>query len=132
MPPGEWPWTIGLIGGFVLMLGVVGVFTARLWKVSEPIILRSSAKAMLRKPGGELRDELGLGDHHRHAGPPHGLRQVGIHRLPAAGLLERLQLIGGQLPERWVLRRPSRQHSGHRLEHDRLLGPDRAGRHHRQ
>jgi len=57
MPPGEWPWTIGLIGGFVLMLAVVGLFTARLWKVSEPIILRSSAKAMLRKPGGELRDD---------------------------------------------------------------------------
>jgi hypothetical protein len=53
LPPGEWPWLIGLIGGFGLMLVVVGIFTVRLWRVSEPMVLRSSVGAM----GDDLRDD---------------------------------------------------------------------------
>jgi hypothetical protein len=53
VPPGEKPWLIGLIGGFVVMLIVVGFFTYRLWRVSEPVVLRSSVEAM----GDDLRDD---------------------------------------------------------------------------
>jgi hypothetical protein len=53
VPPGEKPWVVGLIGGFVLMLMVVGFFTVRLWRVSEPMVLRSSVKEM----GKDLRDK---------------------------------------------------------------------------
>ena len=51
---------------------------------------------------------------------------------PPPRSLQRLQLAGGQRRQRRAVRRPPRQHAGDRLEQDRLLGPDRAGRQHRQ
>jgi hypothetical protein len=53
LPPGEKPWAYALVAGFAAMLIAVGFFTYRLWRVNEPIVLRSSVSAM----GKDLRDE---------------------------------------------------------------------------
>ena len=91
---------------------------------------------MIRVPGGVVSPadprRLRSPHHDRHAGAAHGLGQVGVHGSPAAASLQRLQLGGGQRGQRRVVRRPPRQHPGHRLEQHRLVGADRGGRQHRQ
>ena len=90
------------------------------------------------QPGDDPRSHRARGagspHHDRHAGAAHGLRQVGgRRRVPPPACCSACQLAGGQVARSGASSDGQRaEHPGDRLEQDRLLGADGAGRQHRQ